>query len=106
MKQLENFYYGKNVLVTGGAGFIGSHLAEKLVALGAHVTVLDNFSSGKISNLNTALTRVNLLYSNITAPYSAMKATHNKDIVFHLAACVSVPRSIANPTLCYKTNVE
>lgn len=104
MKNLKDFYAGKNVLVTGGAGFIGSHLVEKLVELGAHVSVLDNFSSGKLSNLSSVISYISILYSDITSHYSALKATFNKDIVFHLAAMVSIQQSTQHPELCKKIN--
>ncbi len=106
MSKIETFYKDKNVLVTGGAGFIGSHLVEKLIDLGAHVTIIDNFSTGNLNNLSSVITQINVLYSDITSAYSCRKATHNKDIVFHLAAFISVPGSISNPDYCKKTNVE
>ncbi len=102
----ESFYQGKNVLVTGGAGFIGSHLVERLIELGARVTVFDNFCSGNLNHLSSVITQVNLFYADITTPYSCLKATVNKDIVFHLAAFVSVARSITNPEICSKINIE
>jgi nucleoside-diphosphate-sugar epimerase len=105
MEQLKNFYQGKKVLVTGGAGFIGSHLVEKLVALGSRVTVLDNFSNGSITNLKNVFTQINLNYADVSVPYVCMKATQGKDIVFHLAALVSVPQSLQFPEACYKINV-
>lgn len=106
MESLQNFYNGKRVLVTGGAGFIGSHLVEKLIALGARVTVLDNFSAGNLTNLKSVAHIITLLYADIRSPYSCIKATHGQDIVFHSAALTSVPESIKNPSLCYKINVE
>ncbi|MFH0898728.1 MAG: NAD-dependent epimerase/dehydratase family protein [bacterium] len=106
MSEVETFYKDKKVLVTGGAGFIGSHLVEKLVKLGAHVTILDNFSTGNLNNLSPIITQINVLYADITSPYSCIKATTNKDIVFHLAAFISVPGSIENPDFCHKVNVE
>lgn len=106
MNQLTKFYKGKNVLVTGGAGFIGSHLVEKLVELGSHVTVLDNFSSGKLSNLGSVLNHITLIYADITSHYSVLKATLNKDYIFHLAAMVSIPHSLRYPELCHKINVD
>ncbi|KKQ33573.1 MAG: hypothetical protein US49_C0001G0253 [candidate division TM6 bacterium GW2011_GWF2_37_49] len=105
MEQLKNFYQGKQVLVTGGAGFIGSHLVEKLVSLEAKVTVLDNFSSGSISNLKNVLAQINLNYADVSIPYVCAKATQGKDIVFHLAALVSVPQSLQFPEICHKINV-
>lgn len=105
MKHLEAFYKGKNILVTGGAGFIGSHIAQALVGLGARVTILDNFSAGNLSNLSSVFTYINLQYADITSAYSCLQAAKNKDIVFHLAAFTSVPGSIANPDLCTKINV-
>lgn len=106
MNHLEKFYQGKHVLVTGGAGFIGSHLTEKLVKLGAHVTVLDNFSTGKLANLKPIITRINLMYADITSQYSCQKATAGKDVVFHLAAFISVPLSIKNPAICSAINTN
>lgn len=106
MKQLKKFYEGKKVLVTGGAGFIGSHLVEKLVAIGARVTVLDNFSSGKIHNLKNVIPNVTIIYSDVSLDHVGLKATHNQDMVFHLAALVSVPQSIKYPELCEKINTQ
>lgn len=103
-QQLRNFYLGKKVLVTGGAGFIGSHLSEALISLGAKVTVLDNLSTGSIENLRTILPFVNLQYADITSPYSTMQAAAQKDIVFHLAAFISVPDSVKNPAHCKLVN--
>lgn len=106
MEHLKNFYQDKKVLVTGGAGFIGSHLVEKLVSLGAEVTILDNFSSGNIANLKNVLTQVNMIYSDVSQPHACLKATQNKSLVFHTAALVSVPQSISFPEICHKINVE
>lgn len=106
MESLQNFYNNKRVLVTGGAGFIGSHLVEKLTSLGARVTVLDNFSTGNLTNLKSVAHIITLLYSDIRSPYSCLKATYQQDIIFHTAAFTSVPESIKNPSLCHITNVE
>lgn len=106
MNEFERFYRGKKVLVTGGAGFIGSHIAEALVNLGSHVTIMDNFSTGSLNNLRSVVTNINLMYADITSPYSCLKATTDKDIIFHLAAFVSVPFSIKNPTTCFAVNAQ
>ena len=106
MKRLKNFYDQKQVLVTGGAGFIGSHLVEKLVELGAHVTIFDNFFSGKLSSLKSIVHSINIIYADIRSAYSCLKATAKKDIVFHLASFVSVPSSTKHPDLCNSINVE
>lgn len=106
MEHLQQFYAGKRILVTGGAGFIGSHLVEKLVSWNAKVTVLDNFSTGKLSNLKNVAHAITLLYADIRSPYSCLKATLHKDIIFHLASFISVPESINHPDLCHTINVE
>lgn len=105
MKHILDFYKGKRVLVTGGAGFIGSHLVEKLVSCGARVSVLDNFSTGSLNNLKNVLTNVTIFYADICSSHSLMKATTRQDIVFHLAAFTSVQGSVENPELCKKINV-
>lgn len=106
MNFLQRFYEKKRVLVTGGAGFIGSHLVEKLVSLGAIVTVLDNFSTGQLNNLKSVVSSIKLLCADIRSPYTSMKATANQDVVFHLASFVSVPGSVNNPDLCYNININ
>lgn len=106
MKLLESFYRGKRVLVTGGAGFIGSHLVEQLVKLGAHVTVLDNLSTGNLNNLKSVFGYVSVICADIATQYSVLKATMHKDIVFHLASFISVAQSIQKPVICNAINVQ
>jgi UDP-glucose 4-epimerase len=96
-------------LVTGGAGFIGSHLVDALVARGDTVTVVDNLSSGKEQNLDAALAAGALLerVDIRDAPgLASVVAAADPQIVFHLAAQVDVRVSIADPALDARTNVE
>jgi UDP-glucose 4-epimerase len=84
-------------LVTGGAGFIGSHLVEALVARGDEVRVLDNFCNGHRENLADVADRIELIQGDITDLETVQKATRGVEVVFHQAALVSVPRSVADP---------
>ena len=104
MERLKSFYKNKNVLVTGGAGFIGSHLSENLCSHESNVTILDDLSFGCVSNLKNC--SVNFMAGNITDFEICLKATKDKEIVFHLAAMTSVPESVKNPLECEKINVE
>ena len=103
---MRNFYKNKNILVTGGAGFIGSHIAQKLCEYGAKVTIIDDLSTGSLDNIKPFCKNVNFLARDISSYKSCVKATKNKDLIFHLAAFVSVPESIKKPALCEKINVE
>jgi UDP-N-acetylglucosamine 4-epimerase len=100
-----NLYKGVPVLVTGGCGFIGSHLVEKLVSLGAEVTILDNLSSGNKQNISAVAHAVTCIHDSITNFESCLEATRDKEIIFHLAAFVSVPVSIEDPHACHAINV-
>jgi len=84
-------------LVTGGAGFIGSHLVESLVRRGASVRVLDNFSTGSIGNLSEVLNQIELIEGDASDPKAAAAATRDVEIVFHQAAVASVARSLEDP---------
>lgn len=106
MTKFCEYYKGKEVLVTGGAGFIGSHIAEALVAAGAQVSVLDNFSTGTVENLRAIMHKVHLLPHDITSFHNCLRATFKKSHVFHCAAMVSVQQSIAAPSLCDYINVD
>lgn len=105
-KQLEEFYHNKDILVTGGCGFIGSHLVEKLVNLGAHVTIIDDLSSGYEKNIEAVKEKVTFIKKSVTNYEDVKKAAQNKDIIFHLAAFVSVPNSIKKPMVNHSTNVD
>ena len=90
-------------LVTGGAGFIGSHLVRRLSARGP-VTVLDNLASGNTGNL--AGLACSFLQQSILQPAALAQACEGVTHVFHLAAMVSVPESVAHPGECHRINVE
>jgi UDP-glucose 4-epimerase len=92
-------------LVTGGAGFIGSHLAARLVAEGHEVRVLDNFATGRRSNIDAIGGDVELIEGDIQSYERASKAVRGCEIVFHQAALPSVPRSIQDPLTSNATNV-
>ncbi|MGA8241838.1 MAG: SDR family NAD(P)-dependent oxidoreductase [Desulfobacterales bacterium] len=87
----------KKALVTGGAGFIGSHLTEDLVAKGCRVTVLDNFSSGRRTNLNRVADDIDLIEGDIRDLQAVERAAQGCEVIFHLAAVVSVPQTVAQP---------
>ena len=95
------------VLVTGGAGFIGSNLAEKLLDCGNEVTVLDNFSTGKMSNLLGVVQKKNfhLIVGDIRNMDDCRKAVDGQDYVLHEAALGSVPRSIRDPMTSTAVNI-
>ena len=93
------------VLVTGGGGFIGSHLAARLVELGHDVRVLDNFATGRRSNIAAIGGGVELIEGDIQSYERAHKAVRGCEIVFHQAALPSVPRSIQDPLTSNATNV-
>ncbi len=104
--ELEQFYKDKQVLITGGAGFIGSHLAQKLVELGARVTILDDLSTGFLKNIQTFKDNVTFIEKSIIDKTVCDQAVTGKEVVFHLAAYTSVPGSIADPTLCHQINID
>ncbi|MBI4146559.1 SDR family oxidoreductase [Candidatus Woesearchaeota archaeon] len=91
------------ILVTGGAGFIGSHLVEALVEQGHQVTVLDNLRSGKQENLAAVKNKITFLNEDINCQ-ELEKAMHGKDAVFHLAAIASVPYSVEHPKETHEVN--
>jgi nucleoside-diphosphate-sugar epimerase len=91
------FWPGKRVMVTGGAGFIGSHIVDELVCRGARVRVLDNFSTGKRENLAQAIEYVELIEGDIRNLDTVRQAMDGVDYVLHQAAIPSVPRSVADP---------
>ena len=87
----------KSAMVTGGAGFIGSHLVEALVAGGCRVTVLDDLSSGRESNLAPVAGRITFMRGSICDHRIVEKAAAGCEVVFHLAAVVSVPKTVDDP---------
>jgi UDP-glucose 4-epimerase len=84
-------------LVTGGAGFIGSHLVEALLARGDQVRVFDNFSTGKRPNLRQVESHVEIVDGTVTDPGAIQTAARGVELVYHLAALPSVQRSIQEP---------
>lgn len=94
-----------NVLVTGGAGFIGSHLVKAVLGRGDRVRVLDNFSTGRVENLLHANGALEILEGDIRDLEKVGEAVKGVDYVFHQAAFVSVPKSILDPQECYEVNV-
>lgn len=84
----KTFWKNKKVLVTGGTGFIGSHVVEKLVRRGANVTVFDSLQNGKLKNLSAVKSHISLVHGDCTNMADALLACEKKDIVMNLAARV------------------
>src|SRR5438067_348137 len=93
-------------LVTGGAGFIGSHLVERLLALGHRVRVVDNLSTGSAANLAPVLGRIEFLRGDLRDEAVCRRAVQGADLVFHVAALPSVPRSLEDPWTSHDCNVN
>jgi UDP-N-acetylglucosamine/UDP-N-acetyl-alpha-D-glucosaminouronate 4-epimerase len=93
------------ILVTGGAGFIGSHLATHLCEAGHDVRVLDNFATGRRSNLSRVQGEIELVEGDIQSYERANKAVAGCEVVLHQAALPSVPRSVQDPLTSNATNV-
>jgi UDP-N-acetylglucosamine 4-epimerase len=98
----------KKILVTGGAGFIGSNLVNKLLELGAFVTVFDNLSTGKLKNIEPFMSheRFSFVEGDICDFQACLQVTKAVDAISHQAALGSVPRSIANPLATHEVNAS
>jgi UDP-glucose 4-epimerase len=108
-------FVGRSVLVTGGAGFLGSHLVEQLVRCGARVTVLDDLSAGSEVNLapareaataSSAWLTPRLVTGCVTAPEVVAPLVDAADLVFHLAAVVGVPAALRDPLWAMRVNLR
>ena len=97
----------ENVLVTGGAGFLGSHLCEALANLGREVTILDNLSSGAKSNIKQAksFAKVKLVVGDCKSPNDVKRAVSKADVIYHFAANPEVRLELSNPSTCFRENI-
>ena len=95
------------ILVTGGTGFVGSHVVDRLLNAGCEVRVIDNLSTGKYANIHDCMKsgKVSFVKGDIRESEVVRKCVHDVDAVVHLAAVTSVPFSIKHPSLTYETNV-
>jgi nucleoside-diphosphate-sugar epimerase len=93
-------------LVTGGAGFIGSHIVRELLRRRQRVRVLDNFSTGRAENLRSSSGRIHLIRGDVRDTKVVQRAVRNIDYVLHQAALASVPRSIDDPGETNEVNVQ
>ncbi len=94
------------VLVTGGAGFIGSHIAGTLAERGARVRIVDDLSTGHVENLDEIGGKVDFVRTSITDRDAMKRALEGVEVVFHQAAIPSVPRSVENPRETHEACVE
>lgn len=93
-------------LVTGGAGFIGSHIVERLVKDGRTVRVFDNFSTGKRANLEPFGSKVEVVEGDLRNPEDCQRACAGVQVIFHEAAVPSVPKSVADPVTSHQANID
>ncbi|MCK4412804.1 MAG: SDR family NAD(P)-dependent oxidoreductase [Candidatus Eisenbacteria sp.] len=95
---------GRRVLVTGGAGFIGSHLVDRLVAGGAEVRVLDNLQAGNEKNLSQVRATIDLRIADLRDPQAVSDAVRGCEVLFHIGANASVPASVDDRDYDFTTN--
>jgi len=95
-----------NFLVTGGAGFIGSNIVEKLLNQGHSVKILDNFATGKKENISDFLSKIDIIEGDIRDYHIVIKSVEDIDVILHQAALPSVPRSVNNPITTNDVNVS
>jgi nucleoside-diphosphate-sugar epimerase len=93
-------------LITGGAGFIGSHIANRLAGDNHFIRILDNFSSGKMANLESIIDKVEIIKGDICSMDDCVKATNGIDFVLHQAALRSVPKSMEDPVRYNEVNIS
>jgi UDP-glucose 4-epimerase len=93
-------------LITGGAGFIGSNMARFLLERGEKVRILDNFETGKQENLTEINDRIELIEGDIRNMGAVRRAVSGVDVIYHLAALGSVPRSVKDPATSHNVNVD
>lgn len=99
-------FQGIQVLVTGGAGFIGSHLVDGLLTQGARVRVLDNLATGRLENLDHCLEDIEFRPGDIRDLETCQSAARGCAMIFHQAALGSVPRSVTDPATSFAVNVQ
>lgn len=102
--EVAAFYSGRAVCVTGGAGFIGSHLVDGLVACGARVSVIDDLCNGSLENLRDSRGHIRLTLGSILDSQSVASAVEGCEVIFHEAALGSVPRSVEQPSRYVQVN--
>jgi UDP-glucose 4-epimerase len=93
-------------LVTGGAGFIGSHIARSLIEQGARVRIIDNLSTGYEANLNEIGSGLDFINASIADPNALKSALQDVELIFHEAAIPSVPKSVAQPRETHEASVN
>ena len=93
-------------LVTGGAGFIGSHVVDELVRRGQDVVVLDDLSTGQEANIEGVRRKIDFRVGTITDMKDVQSACRGADYVIHLAARASVPKSVKDPIETNHTNID
>jgi len=100
----DSFYRDRRVCVTGGAGFIGSHLVDALAARGAIVSVIDDLCNGSLENLRSVKDRITFVLGSILDSNAITAAVEGCEVVFHQAALGSVPRSVQEPARFLQVN--
>ncbi len=97
-----------NILITGGAGFIGSHLAERLVERGDSVSIIDDLSTGCVKNIQHLKKHANFHYTvdSVTNQPLMAELVDCADVVYHLAAAVGVKLIVESPTRTMETNIR
>jgi NAD dependent epimerase/dehydratase len=106
---MNEYYQGRSVLVTGGCGFIGSHLVDSLLQSGAHVRVLGSYSSsgswGNLEGYRNLDVDLDVRLGTVTDPTFVARCVEGQDVVFHLAALIGIPYSYVAPEHYVQTNV-